>query len=164
MPSPGVMWGPECGLLVVERVVDRVPCALGACCAGWAFRCAIGAGSASRAVGRGNGKEKVYGSIPQGGSQVIDIFSKLLPVQFVVAARRYGRFGYPCRGVPSFSCREQSRPSGTVLLSRSIMRGRQPDGPSVEFSLEVGETSCLVRTPPLLLTQEGGRSVQCGPD
>ena len=44
------------------------------------------------------------------------------------------------------------------------MRGRQPDGPSVEFSLEVGETSCLVRTLPLLLTQEGGRSVQCGPD
>ena len=102
MPSPGVMWGAECGLLVVERVADRVPCALGARCAGWAFRCAIGAGSASRAVGRGNGKEKVYGSIPQGGSQVIDIFSKLLPVQFVVAARSYGRFGYPCRGVPSF--------------------------------------------------------------
>jgi len=54
------------------------------------------------AVGRGNGNEKVYGSIPQGGSQVIDIFSKLLSIQFVVAARSYGRFGYPCRGVPSF--------------------------------------------------------------
>jgi len=32
-------------------------------------------------VGRGNGKEKVYGSIPQGGSQVINTFSKLLLVQ-----------------------------------------------------------------------------------
>ncbi len=53
-----------CGVLVVERVVDRVPCALGACCASWAFRCAIGAGSAARAVKRGHGKEKVYGSIP----------------------------------------------------------------------------------------------------
>ena len=53
-----------CGLLVVERVVDRVPCTLGACCASWAFRCAIGAGSAPRSVQRGHGKEKVYGSIP----------------------------------------------------------------------------------------------------
>jgi len=53
-----------CGLLVVERVVDRVPCALGAFCACWAFRCAIGAGSAARAGRRGHGKEKVYGSIP----------------------------------------------------------------------------------------------------
>ncbi len=53
-----------CGVLVVERVVDRVPCTPGACCASWAFRCAIGAGSAARAVRRGNGKEKVYGSIP----------------------------------------------------------------------------------------------------
>jgi len=53
-----------CGLLLVERVVDRVPCALGAFCASSAFRCAIGAGSAARAVRRGHGKEKVYGSIP----------------------------------------------------------------------------------------------------
>jgi hypothetical protein len=53
-----------CGLLIVERVVDRVPCTLGAFRASWAFRCAIGAGSAPRAVRRGHGKEKVYGSIP----------------------------------------------------------------------------------------------------
>ena len=50
-----------CGLLVLERVVDRVPCTLGAFCA---FRRAISAGSALRAAKRGNGKEKVYGSIP----------------------------------------------------------------------------------------------------
>jgi len=50
--------------LIVERVVDRVQRILGASCACWAFRCAIGAASASRAVERGNGKEKVYGSIP----------------------------------------------------------------------------------------------------
>ena len=53
-----------CGVLVVERVVDRVPCTPGAFCASWALRCAIGAGSASRAGKRGHGKEKVYGSIP----------------------------------------------------------------------------------------------------
>jgi len=39
-------------------------------------------------VRRGHGKEKVYGSIPQGGSQVIDIFSKLLLVLFVVFVDR----------------------------------------------------------------------------
>ena len=56
--------GAGCGLLVVERVVDRVPGTTGAFCASCASGCAIGSGSASRAVKRGNGKEKVYGSIP----------------------------------------------------------------------------------------------------
>ena len=54
----------RCGLLVVERVVDRVERTMSASCASRAFRWAIGAGSACRAVGRGHGKEKVYGSIP----------------------------------------------------------------------------------------------------
>jgi hypothetical protein len=80
--------GAGCGLLVVERVVDRVPCALGAFCASWAFRCVMGAGSASWAVGRGNGKEKVYGSIPTRGSQVVEAFSKFVLVQFVAFVDR----------------------------------------------------------------------------
>jgi hypothetical protein len=52
------------GLLIVERVVDRVPGAVSAFCAFWAFGCAISAGSALWAGWRGHGKEKVYGSIP----------------------------------------------------------------------------------------------------
>jgi hypothetical protein len=48
----------------VERVVDRVPGAVSAFCAFWAFGWAISAGSALRAGRRGHGKEKVYGSIP----------------------------------------------------------------------------------------------------
>ena len=56
-----VAW-PGCWL--VERFVDRVPCALGAFCAFCAFSCAVCAAGALRAVRRANGKEKVYGSIP----------------------------------------------------------------------------------------------------
>ena len=52
------------GLPGVERVVDRVPGAVSAFCAFWAFGWAISAGSALWAVRRGHGKEKVYGSIP----------------------------------------------------------------------------------------------------
>ena len=67
LSSPGSHWalpGGRAGRCAVDRVVDRVRCALGAFCAFCAFSCAVCAASALRAVGRANGKEKVYGSIP----------------------------------------------------------------------------------------------------
>ena len=52
------------GLLVVERVVDRLGRPVGAFCAFRAFWRAVCAASALRAMRLQDGKEKVYGSIP----------------------------------------------------------------------------------------------------
>ena len=61
-------------MLVVDRVVDRATCPVCAFSAFRAFGRAISAASALWAGRRGHGKEKIYGSIPKGGSQVKTLF------------------------------------------------------------------------------------------
>ena len=61
----------------MERVVDRVSGTVSAFCVFCAFGCAVGAASALRAGRRHHGKEKVYGSIPQGVSRS-DEFSEII--------------------------------------------------------------------------------------